>query len=143
MDLAEVSRSSWPEMVTGTPTQKKREQGSGERSFHYSGVAAASGAASGVGVGKVSVVDDGGAVVVSGRSEAGGGNDRSISGGGSGASFRISASERELGGASIFLVFLLAAAAVTSGGCSALSPSLARSSEILFFARSPSSEPGC
>ena len=113
------------------------------RFFHCSGVAAASGVADGAGVGRVSVVDDGGAVVVSGRSEAGGGNDMSVSGGGSGASFGISASERGPGAVSIFLFFLLAAAAVTAGGCSAASPSLARSSEILFFARSPSREPGC
>ena len=116
MNLTEVSRSGWPEMVTGTPAQEKREQGSGERLFHYSGVAVASGVAAGAGVGKVSVVDDGGAVVVSGRSEAGGGNDMSVSGGGSGASLCISASERGPGAFSIFLFFLLAAAAVTAGG---------------------------
>ena len=115
MDLAEVRRSGWPEMVTSAPAQEKRDQESGERSFHYSGVAVASGVADGAGFGKVSVVADGGAVVVSGRSEAGGGSDKSISGGGSGASVRISASEREPGAVSIFLLFLLAVAAVTAG----------------------------
>src|ERR1700682_4275524 len=137
MDLAEVSRSGWPKIVTGAPAQKKREQESGERFFHYSGVA------DGAGVGNVSVVDDGGAVVVSGRSEAGGGSDMSVSGGGSGASLCISASEPGPGSVTIFLLFPLAAAAVTEGAWSALSPSLARSSEILFFARSPSRESGC
>ena len=105
MDVAEVSGGSWPEVVTGAPVQKKRGQENEKRFFHYSGLAVASGVADGAGVGWVSVVNDEGAVVVSGRSEAGGGNDTSVSGGGSGASLCISSSERGPGGFSIFLFF--------------------------------------
>jgi hypothetical protein len=88
------------------------------------------------------LVEDGGAVVLSGRSEAGGGNEVSVSAGGSGA-----ISFEEGGGAlssevRCFRLFLFAAAAVTAGACSLASPTFARSSLMRFFAFSPSVEPG-
>ena len=89
----------------------------------------------------VESLDGGGAVVVSGRSEAGGGKEASTSDGGNGAS------SFEDGGGPLscvrgFTFFLFAAAAVTAGGCNFASPTFARSSLMRFFAFSPSVEPG-
>ena len=90
-------------------------------------------------------MESGGAVVVSGRSDAGGGNEVSVSEGGNGAnSFEEGGgpSDRWLSEAG-FRLFRFAAAAVTEGACSLSSPTFLRSSLIRFFAFSPSVDPGC
>ena len=142
MNVAQIPRRGRTELVTSASLQEQREQEKSERFFHY-GVAAYSGEGCGEaeGAGVDSLDEGGGAVVVSGKSEAGGGNEASTSEGGNGAS------SFEEGGGPLscrrgFTFFLFAAAAVTAGGWSLSSPTFARSSLMRFLAFSPSVEPG-
>jgi hypothetical protein len=141
VDVAQITGRGRPKLVTSASLEKERQKKKNERFFHY-GVAAASGVGCGVAEGAaVESLEGGGAVVVSGRSEAGGGKEASVSDGGNGAcSF-------EEGGGPLscirgFSFFLLAAAAVTAGACNFASPTFARSSLMRFLAFSPSVEPG-
>jgi len=93
--------------------------------------------------------EDAGAVVVSGESEAGGGSDESVSGGGKGAT---SFAEPRMAGPPPEAVrpwpfdlsaFFFSASALANAGCKAASPTFLRSSSILFLACSLSVEPGC
>src|SRR5438874_4137945 len=141
MNLAQMSRCGRAQMITSAPAEKDREQE--EKFFHCGGVGVAAGVLSGVaeGVGVASSVEEGGgAVVVSGKSEAGGGKERSTSGAGRGASGAFFAGPLL---SDVGFFFRFAAAAVTPGACSLASPTLARSSAILFLARAPSAESGC
>ena len=132
VDMALLSRSRRAEFVTRASAEQKRKQQ--EWNFVHSGEAAVQGVGSGVAEGaELESVVEGGAVVLSGKSEAGGGSETSVSEGGSGAS------RFEEGGAlsmvrELLMRFLSAAAAVTAGACSFASPTFARSSLIRFLA---------
>ena len=80
--------------------------------------------------------------MVSGKSDAGGGDERSMSADGNG-SCGIFVSDRGTFSCVVFFAVLLAVAALNAADCSAASPSFARSSDILFLALSPSTDFGC
>jgi hypothetical protein len=130
-------------MVTCATIQQKRQEQKSGRFFHY-GVAAVSGEGCGEAEGSgVDSVEDGGAVVESGKSEAGGGSETSESDGGNGA-----ISFEDGGGPLSCEPRRFPALLVGSGGRHGRflqfpgSPTFARSSLIRFLAFSPSVDPG-
>jgi hypothetical protein len=153
VDVLQVIWFDWSNVVAEATAEAETDGNRREEIFHGAGDAVASGEADASGAAEASDVGpaagadaDAGAVVVSGISEAGGGSETSVSGGGNGAA---SSDDPRVPGSPLAvscpLVFFFAAAAsdAAKAGCRAASPSFFRNWSILFLALSLSVEPGC
>ncbi len=126
-----------PNVIAETTGETATDNNRREKILHGAGEAPSSAGADGSGV-----AAGAGAVVLSGKSEAGGGSEGSVSGGGNGA--KPSAADSFLAGSfSPGFFFAGACSAAAKAGLKTASPSFARNSSILFLAFSLSPEPGC
>src|SRR5207247_2594522 len=131
----QVIRLYRPNPIAETTGETATDNNGREKILHGAGEAPSSAGADGSGV-----AAGAGAVVLSGKSEAGGGSEGSVSGGGNGA--EPPAADSFLAG-SFSPGFFFAGACSAKAGLKTASPSFARNSSILFLAFSLSPEPGC
>ena len=150
MDISQNPRFNGPYVVAETAS--KNQTSRGEKFFHGAGEAAESGGAEGSSVAEASgagddsgLGDGSGAVVVGGKSEAGGGKFESCSGGGSGATSAslLRNAGRELpAGARETTCFFFGSFTITAG-VKTVGLTFARIWSIRFWASELAADPGC